>query len=624
MTLRTQTAPILFLTALCAPLFFTNLGGYDLWSPDEPRYGEVARNMLETGDPLRLVVNGEPYREKPPLFFWAIAAASIPFGDVSAATARFPSALAGLLTVLLVYRLARRMYGPQVALWAGVILATGMRFWWQARFAQIDMVLTLFMAIALTALWEWHQSRRGRWLVLLYAAIAAGLYAKGPPGLIFPVLALLAFYRPYPETRKRTHWVAGGVLASLPVLHWLWVASAAVRPDAHTEAGANLFRQTIGRAVLGVSKAAPPWEYLISLPVDLLPWALLLPWVIPWAWRNRNRDDATRLLLCWIVPAFILFSLMIGKRAIYLLPLLPAIAILMARSLTDLLDGDHARWRMRTLAVLGSVFVLAAAVLSASYWAAPEYRDTWWAAAPALIVVTLLAGVATLAIRTRDAGRLLPHAIAGAFVAIAFAASLTALPAFNVHKSTAYITAPVRALVRAGAEIEIYSVGFSREGYTFYSEQDHHERFTGLVAFEADLPLIDKLRLQKRLADAMADAAIAVPIEDVARLSGEDAQALYGAIEAIILEKGLDDDMTRRLRAGLQRDLHAFATEFGEGPPAFLYAQEQDWRWILALLPAARAWPVLDLRDVGSRRVLLIANDAGYALAREHGAAAAP
>ena len=606
--------PLILLTALCALLFFSNLGGYDLWSPDEPRYAEIARNIMTTGDPMRLVVNSEPYHEKPPLFFWTIAAASWPFGDVSAATARFPSALAGLFTVLLVYALANRMYGPRTALWSGVILVTTVQFWWQARWAQIDMVLTLCIVIAIAALWRWQESRKDRWLLPFYGAIAAGLFAKGPPGIIFPLLTLLAFYRPYPETRKRTHWVLGSVLASGPVLWWLWIASEAVGTGAHEGAGANLFRQTIGRAVLGVSKASPPWDYLFSMPLDLFPWTLILPWTLVWAWRNRKKDDPTRFLLCWIVPAFILFSLMIGKRSIYLLPLIPAIAIVMARSLTDLLDEARAVWRQRTQQVLGGLLLAVGAVLAAAYFAVPEYRATWHEGAPALMLLCIAMGVASIALTPHREGRLMPGLIAGVFATLALTATYTALPAFNIHKSTAYITAPVRELVRAGAEIDIYSVGFSREGYTFYSEQDHIERFTGLVDFESDMTIREKLRLQKRLADAMADAAIEVPIDDIANLTEADALALYDAIEETVIDKGLDDTMAMRMRQALQRDLDAFAKEFAEGGPAFLYSQEHDFRWVLALTPAAREWPVIDVREVGSRTVMLVANDPGYAL----------
>ena len=611
-----HSIPVLLLTGLCIVLFFSNLGGYDLWSPDEPRYGEVARNIMTTGEPMRLVVNGEPYREKPPLFFWTIVAASWPFGDVSSATARFPSALAALATVLLVYALANRMYGPRVALWAGIILITNMRFWWQARFAQIDMVLTVFIVIALFALWSWQESRRDRWLLLFFGAISVGLFTKGPPALIFPLLTLLVYYRPYPETRKRTHWVLGAGLATLPVLAWLWVAGPGAAPGipAHESPAANLFRQTIGRALLGVSKAAPPWDYLFKLPLDLFPWTLLLPWLLLWAWRNRNKDEATRFLLCWIVPAFIFFSLMIGKRSIYLLPLFPAIAIIMARSLTDLLDGDHAIWRQRTQRVLGGLLLAMAAVLALAYVVVPEFRDTWREGAPALMALCIALGVASMALTPHHEGRLLPGMLAGVFAALALTGAYTALPAFNIHKSTAYITAPVRELVRSGADIEIYSLGFSREGYTFYSEQDHTERFTGLVPFEADMTLMEKLRLQKQLADAMADAAIEVPIEDLANLTEAEANALFAAIEQTVIEEGLDGEMAVALREALQRELDAFAAEFGEGGPAFLYTQEQDWRWVLALTPETRQWPVIDHRGVGSRSVLLIANEPGYAL----------
>ena len=110
------------LLALAAALFIANTWGYDLWPPDEPRFAEVAREMMQSGNYLAPTVNNLPYKEKPPLLFWAISAASLPFGDVNEFTARVPSALGGVITVLLTYLLARRLYGQKIAVWSALIL----------------------------------------------------------------------------------------------------------------------------------------------------------------------------------------------------------------------------------------------------------------------------------------------------------------------------------------------------------------------------------------------------------------------------------------------------------------------------------------------------------------------
>ncbi len=105
-----------------AIILFINIGGWDLWNPDEPRYAQVAREMMQTGNYLVPHINSEIYPDKPPLFFWLIALASKPFGDVTAASARIPSAIACLGVILLTYLFGRILYNQTVGFLAGLIL----------------------------------------------------------------------------------------------------------------------------------------------------------------------------------------------------------------------------------------------------------------------------------------------------------------------------------------------------------------------------------------------------------------------------------------------------------------------------------------------------------------------
>ncbi|MBI2435767.1 MAG: phospholipid carrier-dependent glycosyltransferase [Candidatus Hydrogenedentes bacterium] len=178
------------LLGLSALLSLTGLGRYGLWPPDEPRYAEVAREMMQSGDYLVPRVNGRLYQEKPPLMFWLVSLASLPTGDVTETTARIPAVLSALGVVLLTYLLARAMYGNTTAFIVGLVLCTTQRFWWEGRVLQLDMLLTFFMTGAMFSLWQWHTQRQPRHLVTLYLCIAGGALTKGPPALIFPVLAM--------------------------------------------------------------------------------------------------------------------------------------------------------------------------------------------------------------------------------------------------------------------------------------------------------------------------------------------------------------------------------------------------------------------------------------------------
>ena len=140
---------IILLLLVAAVILFINIGGWDLWNPDEPRYAEVAREMLKTGNYLVPHINARIYPDKPPLFFWLIALCSKPFGDVSAATARFPSAFAALGVIFLTFLLGLKLYNPTVGFFAGLILLATTQFFWLALRANIDVTLTLWTTLAI-------------------------------------------------------------------------------------------------------------------------------------------------------------------------------------------------------------------------------------------------------------------------------------------------------------------------------------------------------------------------------------------------------------------------------------------------------------------------------------------
>ena len=615
--MKRETSTLLFLLALAAVLFATHLGGYDLWPPDEPRFAQVAREMMQSGDYLVPHINGEPYKEKPPLLFWSIAALSQPFGDVNEITTRIPSVVSALIAVLFTFLLARSLYGPRVAFWAALILITTQRFWWQSRFGQIDMLLAACLTVSLYAFWRWHETRRAPWLAAFYLAAAAGLYAKGPGTLVFPVLLAISFY-----WRDKSQWRAMYPIlgaAAIALFYAVWLVPA--RMGAAAEAGAatshtissDLFRQTIGRFVFGVSHANPPWYYFETLPVDWLPWALFLPWTLPWVWRRRKEGPEMRLLLCWTLPAFIFFSIALGKRAIYLLPLSPALAIFFARSVLDLMDSDRVRWRRRTGLVWCAGLVLLAVAPQALLLS--KYKDAW---TPGLAVFSLLAAAcavhAGLTSLRREA-RQLHAAMAGHFAVLALAVATVIFPAVNPHKSVEPLCAPVRHLVESGERLELYSVGFTREEYIFYTRHFHKPVFTDMLDLSlGDLDVMAQAKQLSKLHDAIGDEVEDVPVADFHNLSNAEIQALSEALDRAFETAPGDPAVRQAFKTALTAKVAEFFTTFTGPTPAFMFVQEDDWRWMLALEPRWHDQVVLHGQQAGSREVLLIANPAGASL----------
>jgi 4-amino-4-deoxy-L-arabinose transferase-like glycosyltransferase len=613
-------------------LFMLHIGGYDVWAPDEPRFAQVAREMMQSGDYLAPHVNGLPYYEKPPLLFWLIALASWPAGDVTELTARAPSVLAALTTLLCTYLLAARLFSTRVALWSIIILATTARYWWQARTVQIDMLLTACLTAALLFFWHWHESRRTRWLILFYAGIAAAVYAKGPPGIVFPLLLIVTFYWRRPEDRKATHWIAATVVVALLIFAWLIPARMAVGPETiaatdggieHLESGvaANLFRQTVGRMFLGVSKAQWPWYYLTTIPVDLLPWSLFLPWTLHWIWNHRRDGEAVRFMLCYTVPALIFFSISVGKRAIYILPLFPVFAIFLALSVLDLTSRDAGRYRRIVAAVWGAAIILLAAaplVVKASEYADLYTPRLWLFAAAAVIGgVVMLMGVGPW-------NKKIHVLLAATFAALATVAALIVFPVVNQVKSARYICEPVRTLADAGVAIELYSVGFSREEYVFYSRQFHTPVLTSLLPLPL-LPHMDAVamaREQRELRKEMTDAVEDVLLVSDIRPTPEELEALREAMHAAVENARVDPALAAAFEEALRVEVESFVRAFETGGPAFAFIQQRDWRWLVVLYPHLLDFQVIESREVGRRDVFLLANAAGAQQVQAHARAA--
>jgi 4-amino-4-deoxy-L-arabinose transferase-like glycosyltransferase len=326
-------------------LFAASLGARDFWDPDEPRYAGIARGIVETGDWLNLSDNGRPYTHKPPLFFWILAASAHLGSGVTALSARIPNSLLALLSVLLLYRLGRDLFTPRAGLFGALVLATCQRFFLEARWVHMDMLLTLLTLVALDSAWRALERREPwRWAVV-YLAAALGCLAKGPVALAIPAAALLTFLassRELPRL-KESRWWLGIPAALLPVLAWLLASSRSAGFDP-----VSVVRvQVLQRFQAGMHHPRPFYYYLYSLPLEFLPWTPFLAGAFA---ATFPRPDGPRrrpvlFLYGWFLGGLALFSLAAEKRPSYLLPVFPPLALLVGLFLEDYL----ARWDSRSL-----------------------------------------------------------------------------------------------------------------------------------------------------------------------------------------------------------------------------------------------------------------------------------
>ena len=340
---------------LCVLTFFVGLGRPAITDSDEAFYAEAAREMVERGDWLTPHYNDQYRFEKPVLYYW-LAAAGFRLGGTSELAARVPSALAGLVLVLTTFLCARRWYDGPTGLLAGAITATSFGYVAVARQALPDLLLACFVTLGTWAAFvalvapppSGTDPGRRRWLILAGAALAGGFLTKGPVGVILPAIVVgpLALRRCWsaattpmgattPPLRRLLADVGLlSVVFLLLAVPW-FAAMTATHGLAYLDrffVGENLQRFATDR----YNAPRAVWYYLPILVGGLLPWSpLMLVWIAPLrrAVRGMRRIQPVEIWLAvWTLTPLLFYSISVGKQARYILPMLPPLAVLLARA----------------------------------------------------------------------------------------------------------------------------------------------------------------------------------------------------------------------------------------------------------------------------------------------------
>ena len=372
-TRRRWPAPFA-LAVLLGGLFFLRLGQDVPLRSHEALLASSARNMY-LDRPVQLAdgsrpspwllpnFNDVPRLRKTPLLYWMVAGLAYLTGAVDEWTARLPSALAAVGTVLLVLALVRRWLDRPVAYWAAATLATSVGFMVMARQALADMPMTFFTTASLAAVWlgvEQSGPRRFGWIVLAGAAAGLAMLAKGPtPAVVFPlpylaaavlvVARLVRARRAGQPVGAEWAWTLGGAAAASAlflVIVLPWPAYVYL----HVPEALKIWKaESVDRSTGDYGHAEPPHFYLTRLPMLLLPWTLFFVCGLILAaqrWRRQTNDRAWLLFVAaWLVGPLAAFSLAAGKQDHYILPAFPAAAVYIALGLRPLLAPAPSRAR---------------------------------------------------------------------------------------------------------------------------------------------------------------------------------------------------------------------------------------------------------------------------------------
>ena len=381
-----RAATSLFL--LAALLFFFALGNHQLQGSTEARVAGIAMEMHLDDDWVTPRLFGEPFLEKPPLSLWLDAGAMRVFG-VSPWAVRLASAVAGLLSVMLLYGMLRRFGRPKAVAWtAGILLATMASYWSNVRGVGEDALLALGVTTALLAFFQAQRAPNAANSLLFIVGIAIATLSKGVLGLAMPGVVIFAYLLADNLIDKRLKvgaWLRPGLLTVVGLIPLLiWLAVLYQRGGSHAVAEV-LLTNSVGRfsgSFVEAGHYEPFYYYLAKLPEAFLPWNIL---VYLGLWHFRKELKANRYLLffsLWIVAQFIMLTLASSKRTVYLMSMTPAAAViaaeyarvlferLQARETTDRFIGKVARHRQAIAA--GLLTVVIASYLGAAQWALPN------------------------------------------------------------------------------------------------------------------------------------------------------------------------------------------------------------------------------------------------------------
>lgn len=335
---------ILFLAITFTVLYFFWLGSYPLFTPDEGRYTEIAREMLAYGNFVTPKVNGVAFLDKPILYYWLQAAALHLFG-IHEWAARFFPALYGISGCLAVYLATRRLFNRIAGLLAAIILATTPLYFGGSHYANMDLEVAVLVSSSLLAFIVAADSRGGSrsfLFVLAYALAALAFLTKGLLAIAFPIMIcglwILILWRWNLLLKMRIG--LGIVVFTAITLPWFYLVQQENPWFLHFFFVTQHITRFLSHA--DFNNKLPVWFYGPVVLAGFIPWTAFLLQAAKRAFREcmmaRQRHSTELFLLLWIAVVFIFFSIPKSKIVTYILPIFPPMAMLVGKYLSDAWD----------------------------------------------------------------------------------------------------------------------------------------------------------------------------------------------------------------------------------------------------------------------------------------------
>lgn len=343
-------------------LYFAGLGSFPLLDPDEPVYGQVAKEMAAGGGWLSPHLNGGLQFDKPPMFYWLSAASTSVLGS-SEAAARLPSAVLAVGLVLLVYALASYDFGKRVGVLSAVVMSTCFLQIWLGHGAVTDMTFVFFLTAALYGYRRWLDAEgraRFGWMALCGAMTGFAMLTKGP---VAPFLLFVTFVIHLLWTKRIKRLVSAdalvGIAAALVVgLPWFLLMLSLHREKFYKD---FILDNNVGRFTNAEHKGMTGKWYSRFLNIPFImafffPWSIFLPQAII---RVRKANDGAKLAWVWFAVVFVFFSISKTILITYIFPLYPAAALFVGALWASAASDDYRIKRgIRIALSTGLVFAL--------------------------------------------------------------------------------------------------------------------------------------------------------------------------------------------------------------------------------------------------------------------------
>ncbi|MGB4224753.1 MAG: glycosyltransferase family 39 protein [Syntrophorhabdus sp.] len=477
---------LIYLVLIVVPLFSFGLTNHGLWSADEPRVAEIGREMALTGNWAVPMLNQRPFLEEPPLYYGTLALTFKALG-VSDRVARIPSAIFAFATVLVLFFTVNFLFGPQIALFSGIILATTGEYFRVAHTVIVDSALTFFIACAMSLFIVGYLSDSNRkkllCYILLYISCTFAFYTKGFIGIVIPGLGILTFLvadKNIKEIIKMRLWL--GILIflvlTLPWFITLWQQGGKEHLDVfllHNHLQRFLpgkFSGTISGEASGHHH--PFYYYLIEFPVGFLPWSLLLVPVFIHAFSRSDKSETPpekgRLLAkCWFFAGIVFLSAASTKRTLYLMPIFAPMALLTSlyveSTLYRLTDKIEKAFLWAFTAIFAVIGISAVPVYSSIQGIYPWIRGT--NLFPSTVLLSLLivpsSVLAMWFLWSKNFGKywvttIIPIVVGMVFTAVAVA------PVVDIHKSFVPFCHELMAIVPSSEPLYAYSADETLRG----------------------------------------------------------------------------------------------------------------------------------------------------------------